>query len=146
MKRWPGTWWLLAALLLAVVEVSTLNLVFMMLAVGGVAGGLTALVTDSLLLQSLVAATVSVLLLLVVRPVALRHLRQPSEIRTGTDALVGKEGLVLDRVDEYDGRVKIGGEIWSARSFDPTAVLEPGTPVEVVRIDGAHAVVYATEQ
>ena len=106
-------WWLLAALVLAVVEVSTLDLVFGMLAVGSV---------------------------------ALRHLRQPSAIRTGTDALLGKPGLVLDRVDQYDGRVKIGGEVWSARSFDPTAVLEPGTPVEVIRIDGAHAVVYATEQ
>ncbi len=137
-------WWLLAALLLALVEVSTLDLVFGMLAVGSVAGGITALVTGSLLVQSLVAAAVAVLLLLVVRPVALRHLRQPSSTRTGVDALPGKSGLVLDRVDQYDGRVKIGGEVWSAKTFDPTAVLEPGTPVEVVRIDGAHAVVYPT--
>jgi membrane protein implicated in regulation of membrane protease activity len=138
-------WWLLAALLLALIEVSTLDLVFGMLAVGSLAGGLTALVTDSLLVQSLVAAVVSLLLLFLVRPVALRHLRQPGETRTGTAALLGASGLVLDRVDQYDGRVKIGGEVWSAKSFDPTAVLEPGTTVEVVRIDGAHAVVYATE-
>jgi membrane protein implicated in regulation of membrane protease activity len=138
-------WWLLAALLLALVEVSTLDLVFGMLAVGSIAGGITALATSSLLVQSLVAAIVAVLALLVVRPVALRHLRQPGETRTGTAALMGASGLVLDRVDKYDGRVKIGGEIWSAKSFDPTAVLEPGTPVEVVRIDGAHAVVYASE-
>jgi membrane protein implicated in regulation of membrane protease activity len=138
-------WWLLAALVLALVEVSTLDLVFGMLAVGSIAGGITALATGSLLVQSIVAAVVAVLLLLVVRPVALRHLRQPSATRTGVDALPGKSGLVLDRVDQYDGRVKIGGEVWSARTFDPTAVLEPGTPVEVVRIDGAHAVVYPTE-
>jgi membrane protein implicated in regulation of membrane protease activity len=139
-------WWLLAALLLALVEVSTLDLVFGMLAVGSIAGGVTALATGSLLVQSLVAAVVSILLLLIVRPVALRHLRQPGDTQTGTAALLGASGLVLDRVDQYDGRVKIGGEIWSAKTFDPAAVLEPGTPVEVVRIDGAHAVVYASEQ
>jgi membrane protein implicated in regulation of membrane protease activity len=138
-------WWLLAALLLALVEMTSINLVFIMLAAGSVAGGLTSLVTGSLLIQSLVAATVSILMLLVVRPIALRHLRQPGETRTGTAALVGAGGFVLDRVDGRDGRVKIGGEVWSARTFDPSVVLEPGTPVEVVRIDGAHAVVYASE-
>ena len=138
-------WWLLAALLLALVEMTSINLVFIMLAAGSLAGGLTSLVTGSLLIQSLVAATVSILMLLVVRPVALRHLRQPGETRTGTAALVGAGGFVLDRVDGRDGRVKIGGEVWSARTFDPSVVLEPGTPVEVVRIDGAHAVVYASE-
>lgn len=139
-------WWLLAALLLALVEVSTLDLVFGMLAVGSIAGGVTALMTGSLLVQSLVAAVVSILLLLIVRPIALRHLRQSGQTRTGTAALLGASGLVLDRVDQYDGRVKIGGEVWSAKTFDPAAVLEPGTPVEVVRIDGAHAVVFASEQ
>ena len=139
-------WWLLAALLLALVEVSTLDLVFGMLAVGSIAGGVTALATGSLLVQSLVAAVVSILLLLIVRPVAMRHLRHPGDTQTGTAALLGASGLVLDRVDQYDGRVKIGGEIWSAKTSDPAAVLEPGTPVEVVRIDGAHAVVYASEQ
>ncbi len=138
-------WWLLAALLLALVEMTSVNLVFIMLAVGSLAGGITALATGSLLIQSLVAATVSVLMLLVVRPIALRHLHQPGETRTGTAALVGAGGFVLDRVDGRDGRVKIGGEVWSARTFDPSVVLEPGTPVEVVRIDGAHAVVYASE-
>ena len=138
-------WWLLAALLLALVEMTSVNLVFIMLAVGSLAGGITSLATGSLLIQSLVAGTVSVLMLFVVRPVALRHLHQPGQTRTGTAALVGAGGFVLDRVDGRDGRVKIGGEVWSARTFDPSVVLEPGTPVEVVRIDGAHAVVYASE-
>ncbi len=137
--------WFLAALLLALVEMTSVNLVFIMLSAGAVAGGVVSLVTDSLVAQSLVAAIVSILMLLVVRPVALRHLRQPGETRTGTAALVGAGGIVLDRVDGRDGRVKIGGEIWSARTFDPSVVLEPGTSVEVVRIDGAHAVVYASE-
>ncbi len=138
-------WWLLAALALSLLEITTVNLVFIMLAGGAVAGALVALGTGELVVQALVAAVVSILMLGVVRPVALRHLRQPGEIRTGTAALVGAGGVVLNRVDAHDGRVKIGGEVWSARTFDPAVVLEPGTPVEVVRIDGAHAVVYASE-
>ncbi|MGZ4602273.1 MAG: NfeD family protein [Kineosporiaceae bacterium] len=138
-------WWLIAAIVLSVAEITTVNLVFIMLAAGAFAGGLTSLVTDSLVAQSVVAASVSVLMLGLVRPVALRHLRQPVAIRTGIDALVGAEGVVVDRVDRHDGRVKIGGEIWSARTYDPATVLEPGTSIEVVRIDGAHAVVYASE-
>jgi len=138
-------WWLLSALVLSLLEITTVNLVLIMLAAGAVAGGITSLATDSLVAQALVAAIVSILMLGFVRPVALRHLRQPGETRTGTAALVGAGGIVLDRVDAYDGRVKIGGEVWSARTFDPSVILEPGTPVEVVRIDGAHAVVYASE-
>jgi membrane protein implicated in regulation of membrane protease activity len=138
-------WWVLSALILAVVEITTVNLVFIMLAAGAAIGAVIAVGTSSLIVHALVAAIASVLMLVVVRPVALRHLRQPTELRTGTAALVGAGGVVLDRVDSRDGRVKIGGEIWSARTFDPSAVLEPGTPVEVVRIDGAHAVVYASE-
>ena len=138
-------WWLIAAIVLAVIEITTLDLVFIMLAVGALAGALAALGTDSLVVQSLVAAGVAVLMLGVVRPTTLRHMRQPKEMRTGTAALVGASGVVLDRVDLDDGRVKIGGEIWSARTFEPSHVLEPGTRVEVIRIDGAHAVVYPSE-
>jgi membrane protein implicated in regulation of membrane protease activity len=138
-------WWLLAALTLALVEITTVNLIFIMLAAGAAVGALVAVGSSSLIVESLGAAVASVLMLVVVRPVAMRHLRQPTEVRTGTAALIGAGGIVLDRVDSRDGRVKIGGEVWSARTFDPSAVLEPGTPVEVVRIDGAHAVVYASE-
>jgi membrane protein implicated in regulation of membrane protease activity len=138
-------WWLLAALILALVEITTVNLIFIMLAAGAAVGALVAVGSSSLIVESLGAAVASVLMLVVVRPVAMRHLRQPTEVRTGTAALIGAGGIVLDRVDSRDGRVKIGGEVWSARTFDPSAVLEPGTPVEVVRIDGAHAVVYASE-
>jgi membrane protein implicated in regulation of membrane protease activity len=139
-------WWVVAALVLGLVEIATVDLIFIMLAAGALSGAATALVTDSLVAQSLVAAAVSLLLLVAVRPVALRHLRQPIESRTGTAALVGRSALVLERVDAHDGRVKIGGEIWSARTYDPGSVLEPGTSAEVVRIDGAHAVVYPSEQ
>ena len=66
----------------------------------------------------------------------------PAAIRTGTAALDGARALVLQRVDENGGRVRIGGEEWSARAYMADQVLEPGTRVEVVKIEGATALVY----
>ncbi len=138
-------WWVVVGLVLAVVEMLTVDLIFVMLAAGALVGAVAALATHDLVLQALVAAAVSGGMLVVVRPVALRHLTLPHSLRTGTAALVGSTGLVIERVDARDGRVKLGGEVWSARSYNPHDVLEPGTPVEVARIDGATAVVYSSE-
>jgi membrane protein implicated in regulation of membrane protease activity len=137
--------WIGLAVVFGIVEVTTLDLVFAMLAAGAVAGAVTGLVTDAALLQVIVALVVSVAMLAVVRPLALRHLRTPLAIRTGTAALVGERGVVLEPVDGDGGRVKLRGEVWSARSFDPHHTIEAGRHVEVVQIDGATAVVYESE-
>ena len=79
---------------------------------------------------------------LFLRPVARRHLRTPAQLRTGTAALVGARAVVLERVDADGGQVKIGGEVWSARSYFENQVIEAGARVEVARIDGATALVY----
>ncbi len=137
--------WLGLAVLLGVVEVTTLDLTFAMLAAGALAGSATALVTDNLVVQALVALVVAIAMLAVVRPVALRHLRTPLAIRTGTDALVGERGLVVEAVDGNSGRIKLKGEIWSARTYDPATSIEAGRSVEIVQIDGATALVYESE-
>ena len=137
--------WIGLAVLLGIVEVTTLDLVFAMLAAGAFAGAITALVTDQLIIQVLVALAVSVAMLAVVRPLALRHLRTPHAIRTGTAALIGERGLVLEPVDGQNGRIKLKGEVWSARAFDPDHSIAAGQHVEVVLIDGATAVVYESE-
>ncbi len=138
-------WWIVVGVVLAVVEMLTVDLIFVMLAAGAVAAALASVATGNLVVQALVGVGVAGGALVVVRPVALRHLTLPHAVRTGTAALIGSAGLVLERVDARDGRVKLGGEIWSARSYDPSEVLEPGTSVEVARIDGATAVVYSSE-
>jgi len=79
--------------------------------------------------------------LAIVRPIARRHMRTPPQIRTGTAALVGARAVVLETVDQDSGTVKIGGEVWTARSFDEDEVYETGTRVEVIRIEGATALV-----
>jgi membrane protein implicated in regulation of membrane protease activity len=78
---------------------------------------------------------------LVLRPIARRHLRTPPRIRTGTAALVGGPATVMERVDRDGGQVKIGGELWSARAYDEDESYEPGVRVQVIKIDGATALV-----
>jgi membrane protein implicated in regulation of membrane protease activity len=80
-----------------------------------------------------------------VRPIAIRHLKQPPLLRTGTAALVGRTALVLEEVSAHNGRVRIGGEEWSARPYDETLVLPAGTTVDVMQIQGVTALVYPRE-
>jgi membrane protein implicated in regulation of membrane protease activity len=112
------------------------------IALAAVLAGLVAVVGAGVLVQLLVFITASVASLALLRPIAVRHLRTPAELRTGTAALVGARAIVLERVDDQNGRVKIGGEVWSARSFFDGQVIEAGARVEVAKIEGATALVY----
>jgi membrane protein implicated in regulation of membrane protease activity len=142
-NAWAG--WLGLAVVLGIVETTTLDLVFLMLAGGALAGAIAAGVGAPLLVQAVVAVVATAALLGVVRPVARRHLRTPIEARTGVAALVGRDALVMQQVDAHSGQVKLAGEIWSARSFDDREIIEPGTRVHVVEIDGATAVVFRAD-
>jgi membrane protein implicated in regulation of membrane protease activity len=82
----------------------------------------------------------------VARPFAMRHIRHPPMLRSGTAALVGRTGYVLEEVSDHGGRVRIGGEEWSARPYDETLVIPAGTKVDVLQIEGASALVYPREQ
>jgi membrane protein implicated in regulation of membrane protease activity len=137
-------WWVVIAVIFAIVEVTTLSLVFAMFAGGALAAALVDVVdgdANNVFLQIVAFVVVSVALLGVVRPVARRHLMHSPETRTGVAALVGSRALVVERVDGHGGRVKLAGEVWSARSYDGHAVLEPGESVDVIQIEGATALV-----
>jgi membrane protein implicated in regulation of membrane protease activity len=138
------TLWTGLALILGIIETTTLDLVFLMLAVGAAGGAVVAAIGAPFLAQALAAIAVSVAMLGVVRPVAKRHLHQPINERTGVAALVGRRAIVLERVDGTGGRVKLAGEVWSARSYDGS-VIEAGASVDVVEIQGATALVFAAE-
>jgi membrane protein implicated in regulation of membrane protease activity len=137
--------WLGLAVVLGIVEVTSLDLMFAMLAVGALSGSITALVVNNLAIEVLVALAVAIGMLFVVRPIALSHLRTPHAIRTGVAALIGEHGVVTEQVDQHSGRIKLRGEVWSARTYDPSHVIAAGKNVEVVQIDGATAIVYESE-
>ncbi|WP_425835531.1 NfeD family protein [Streptomyces fractus] len=135
-------WWLIGAAALGIPLVITAMPELGMLAVGAVAGAVTAGMGGGVVLQVIVFAIVSCALIAVVRPVANRHRAQKPELATGIEALKGKQAVVVERVDGQEGgRIKLGGEIWSARSLDMEAAFEPGRQVDVVEIEGATAIV-----
>ena len=134
-------WWLIIGAALGVPLVITTLPEFGMFAAGAAAAALTDVLGGGTVLQFCVFLVVSVALLVFVRPIALRHLRQGPGVRMGIDALTGASALVLEQVDEHDGRIKLQGEIWSARAYEPGQVFTPGQQVSVARIDGATALI-----
>jgi membrane protein implicated in regulation of membrane protease activity len=68
-------------------------------------------------------------------------MKTPGQLRSGTAALVGQRAVVLQRVDAQSGQIKLGGEVWTARPYDEDDVYEPGQRVDVMKIDGATALV-----
>ncbi|MEU6933930.1 NfeD family protein [Streptomyces sp. NPDC046385] len=134
-------WWLIGAVGLGIPLVLTAMPEFGMLSVGAVAGAVTAALGFGIVAQVIVFAAVSVALIAVVRPIAARHRDGRPQLATGIDALKGRQALVLERVDSAGGRIKLNGEVWSARTLDTGQSFEPGEQVDVVDIDGATAVV-----
>lgn len=134
--------WGIAAALLAIGEVWTPGLFFLgPLAVAALVAALVATSAISTVWTLLVFIGAAVGAVMVLRPLARRHIRLPAISRTGTAALIGQTALVLVQVDDSGGRVKIGGEEWSAKPFLEGEALRPGEQVEVVQIDGATALV-----
>jgi membrane protein implicated in regulation of membrane protease activity len=134
-------WWLVAAGVLAVGEIATLGFFLGPIAVAASAAAIVALAGAGLAIQWVVFIAASLGSVLVLRPIARRHLKTPASLRTGTAALVGAPAVVLQRVDGNGGQVRIGGEVWSARSYDEDDAFEEGARVEIMKIDGATALV-----
>ncbi|SMF82200.1 NfeD family protein [Streptomyces sp. Amel2xC10] len=134
-------WWLVGAAALGIPLVVTAMPEFGMFAVGAVAGAIVAGLGFGAVAQVLVFIVVSVALIAVVRPIAARHSAQRPQFATGVDALRGKQAVVLERVDGSGGRIKLAGEIWSARALDSDRAYEVGQEVDVVEIEGATAIV-----
>jgi membrane protein implicated in regulation of membrane protease activity len=132
--------WLVAGFALIVAEVLSGGFVLIMLGVGAlVAAGIAAL-GGSIWLEVGVFAGTSVALTTLARPVLMRQLHS-AHVPTNVDALLGDKAIVVSTVDAHGGKIKLRGELWSARAYDETEVLEPGQRVTVMTISGATAVV-----
>lgn len=133
--------WVVLAVILAVGEVMSLSLFLAPFAVGALFGAVAELAGAGSSVALIVFLLSSGLLFGFVRPIARRHLRTPAQLRTGTAALVGKTAVVTERVDAGAGAVKLEGEVWTARPYMPDEVIESGSHVHVVEIQGATALV-----
>ncbi len=133
--------WLIVAVAFGAGEVLSLSFFLGPFAIGALVAALVSALGAGLLLAAIVFLVVSVLMLLLLRPVARRHLRTPAALRTNTAALVGRTATVLEPVSGDAGCVKLEGEVWTARPFDDDHVIEAGRRVHVIEIRGATALV-----
>ncbi len=135
--------WLIAGVFAAVGEILTAGFFLAPFAVGAFGAMLADLAGGGGVVQGVVFAALTLASFGLVRPIAKRHLYTPPAIRTGTAALIGRSGIVLERIanDEGVGSVRIDGEVWTARSYDDGLVIDAGAKVEVVEIRGATALV-----
>ncbi len=136
-------WWFIAAAALGVIEIFTLDLTLLMLAGGAIAGGTVMLLGGPVILAVVLAATVSSLLLFALRPWLLRSMRRRGVDlpETNVAALIAMQARTLEQVSSTGGRIKLRGEVWSARTQEGTDIIPEGADVVVVKIDGATAIV-----
>jgi len=136
-------WWLLAGVLLAIAELFTGTFVLLMIAAGALASAAAAALGAPLLVQLLVFIGGTGLGLLGVRPALRQRFRAtPEHVESFPVGIEGAEGEVLEQVDVNRGLVRIGGQMWSARSYDASQVLAPGERVRVIEVRGATALVW----
>ena len=139
----PWLLWLIAAVVFGVGEIATLGFFLAPFAGGALVAALLTAIGVGTAVGWAVFLVVAVILLAALRPIALSHRKQAPRLRTGTAALVGRSGMVVERIanDEGVGCVRIDGEVWTARSYDDDDVIEAGKRVQVVEIRGATALV-----
>jgi membrane protein implicated in regulation of membrane protease activity len=134
--------WLIVAAVLGVAELVTFTFALGIIAVGACVAAAVAAVHLGLPFQLLAFVIAAAAGLGFVLPVARHHVRQPPLLKTGPAALVGRPARVMEEVTGFSGRVRIGGEEWSARAYDETQVIPVGHTVDVMQIEGATALVY----
>lgn len=134
--------WLVVGVLLIAAEVLSGDFVLLMLGVAALAAAGSSALLGSLVIDVAVFAVTALGLIVLARPVLRRRLAVTQHTKTNVEALVGGKAVVVSEVDAHSGQVKLRGEIWSARTFDETEVLEPGRSVTVMDIAGATAVVW----
>jgi len=138
----PSLWWFVGAMLLGIMEIFTLDLTFAMLAGGALAAGIVALMGWPLWASIATFAVVSAVLLFVLRPSLMRHFKSEG-MSTGSAALVGRDAVALVPVTTRTGRIKLNGEVWSARTREGEVAED--AYATVVAIEGATAIVTAKE-
>ena len=137
----PSICWLVALVVLAVLEGVTVTLVSLWFALGALAALLTSLAVDNIWIQFAVFLAVSLATLLVIRPLARRYVA-PHQVATNADRAVGAEGVVIQAIDNRiaQGQVTVAGSVWTARA-DPEQPIPEGTAVRVLRIEGVKLIV-----
>ena len=134
--------WLAAAVIFVLVEAGTLGLTSIWFAFGSLAALAASLLHFGIPVQVACFLLAAGLLLTMIRPVTRKYLRIGTE-KTNADRIIGMKGIVLQAIDNQaaTGQVRVGGQIWTARSQDPTVTYPEGSEVTIRSISGVKVIV-----
>ena len=138
--------WLVLLIVFAVGEAVTVGLTSIWFAAGALGALSTSTLTENLLIQIIVFLALSLVTLLLVRPLARKYFI-PRRVATNADRILGQEGIVTEDIDnlEAKGQVKVSGTVWSARSQRDEVPIPAGTRVRILRIEGVKVFVAPAE-
>lgn len=134
--------WLIGGIVLIAAELLSGDFFLLMLGVSGLGAALAQALFGNTVVSLVVFAIAALGLVTFARPWLRSRMHGPL-VPDNVRALIGGKATVLSTVDESGGQVKLNGEVWSARAFDDKQVIQPGTPVTVMEISGATAIVWA---
>ena len=139
-------YWLVLFVALLIVEIITMGLTTIWFAGGALAAFLAGFIGFGIAVQVIVFLVVSVLLLVLTRPIAVRYFNQERQ-KTNAERLIGEKALVLEDIDTLKavGRVSVGGQEWSAKTDEPDGKIGKDTIVEVEGIQGVKLIVSKKE-
>ncbi len=139
-------YWLVISAVLIVTEILTLGLTTIWFAAGALLAALVAWIGVGIIGQLIIFIIVSVVLLVLTRPLAMKYLNDKT-VRTNADSLIGEIAIVTEEIDNIAGKgaAKIQGETWTARSTKDEEIIEKGTKVQVIRISGVKLIVSKVE-
>ena len=134
--------WLIAAGVFFIAEIATTGFLIFWLGLGSLLAMVTSFITDSILIQTIVFVVSSTLLILLTKPFVKKITKKDKTIVTNAFSIVGKDAIVTTTIDPKQGigQIKVDGETWSAKCSDDI-VIEKGTEVKILAIDGVKAVV-----
>jgi membrane protein implicated in regulation of membrane protease activity len=142
MGGMAALFWLIGGIALMAAEILSGDFFLLMVGVGALAGAGAEAAFGNTLVSCAVFALVSIGLVTFARPWLKRRLHGEM-VHTNADALIGRKAVAVSEVDADGGRVRLDGDVWSARAFDGDHPISPGQHVTVVEIAGATAVVLA---
>lgn len=133
--------WLIAAAILGIIEVSTVNLITLWFAVSALVAAVFAAFGAGPGVQIPVFVVVSAILVIATRPLAKRFLNR-NTVATNADRIISTQGIVIEEINSIKGtgQVKVMGQVWSAKSAEGEDIAE-GTSVKIVALEGAKVVV-----
>ena len=138
--------WLILFVVLLIIEIFTMGLTTVWFAGGALVAFVLAFAGLGLPVQIIVFLLVSILLLVLTRPIAIKFFNQERQ-KTNADSLIGQRAVVLETIDTLHGtgRVEVNGMEWAAKAKDLSVVIEAGTVVSIEGIQGVKLIVKKEE-